>query len=219
MANHGYINRDGKDLSAWSIARGLVKCYGLTTPFSMFLSYTTFLLLRKFPPVDLYEIGKHGAVEHNASLVHRDTSAGDKYAPIEVDKELLAEFVKDARTEVEVETSGKKLEKLSLLTIPDVGRARVRREKVSPLDAVHAEIARGEVAIILGVWETKAKTKEGMDVTGTRMDWLERWLGEERLPDDWSPTRGVGLFETMKRAKAIKLAAEAVRAAEAAKKD
>ncbi|KAF6754055.1 hypothetical protein DFP72DRAFT_990574 [Ephemerocybe angulata] len=219
MANHGYIPRDGKALSGWQIVRGLVNCYGLTTPFSIFLSYTTFLLLKKLGRrIDLYEIGEHGVVEHDASLVHRNTGTGEKYAPIDIDKDLLAKFVKEARTEVEVEVEvdGKKeLETLNLLTIADVGRARVRREKESPpLDAKHAEIARGEVAIILGVWETKTK-----DVTGTRMDWLERWLGEERLPDGWKPARAVGMFETVRRAKAIRAATEAVRAAEAAKTD
>ncbi|KAJ3510274.1 heme-thiolate peroxidase [Coprinellus aureogranulatus] len=218
MANHGYIPRNGKNVSASQIAQGLVDCYGLTKPFSMFLSYTTFLALRHFRPIDLYEIGRHGVVEHNASLIHHNTPPGETYAPIEIDRELLAEFVKDARTEVEVavETpSGEKqIEKQTLITTEDVGRARVRREKDSPLDALHAEIARGEVAIIMGVWETKTEK-----ATGTRIDWLERWLGEERLPDGWRPTRAMGLLDTMKRAKAIKKAAEEIRAAERKKKE
>ncbi|KAJ2927825.1 heme-thiolate peroxidase, partial [Candolleomyces eurysporus] len=217
MANHGYLPRDGKRITAWQIVKGLRECYGLTTGFSIFLSYVTWIVLRRVGPVDLYEIGKHNAVEHDASLVHHDTPAGETYAPIEIDRELLDEFVKEARTEVEVDVPSSdpekpKKEKLSLLTIADVGRARVRREKQSPpLSKFHAEIARGEVAIILGVWETKTK-----EVTGTRMDWLKVWLGEEKLPEGWRPTKQVGMFETMKRAKGIKLASEAVRSQEGA---
>lgn len=159
-------------------------------------------------------------VEHDASIVHRNTPPGETYAPIEVDRELLAEFVKEARTEVEVEVETvtadgqkkkeKQKQKLTLLTTADVGRARVRRERESPLDAIHAEIARGEVAIIMAVWETE--TEEG--VSGTRMDWLERWLGEERLPEGWRPIKRVGLFDTMKQGKPIKKAADAIWAAE-----
>ncbi|TEB24437.1 Cloroperoxidase [Coprinellus micaceus] len=218
MANHGYIPRDGKKISAWQIVQGLVDCYGLTKPFAIFLSYTTFLVLRHFKRIDLYEIGKHGVVEHDASIVHRNTPPGETYAPIEIDRELLAEFVKEARAEVEVEVEtadGKKeIEKQTLLTTADVGRARVRREKESPLDAIHAEIARGEVAIIMAVWETKTEK-----ATGTRIDWLERWLGEERLPDGWRPTKRVGLFDTMKQGKPIKKAADAIWEAEKKKKD
>ncbi|KAJ2915988.1 heme-thiolate peroxidase, partial [Candolleomyces efflorescens] len=215
MANHGYIPRDGKRITPWQIVKGLRECYGLTTGFSIFLSYVTWIILRKIGPVDLYEIGKHNAVEHDASLVHHNTPAGEIYAPIEIDRELLDEFEKEARTEVEVDVPTSdpektRKEKLSLLTITDVGRARVRREKESPLDKVHAEIARGEVAIILGVWETKTK-----EVTGTRMDWLKLWLGEEKLPEGWRPTKKVGMFETMKRAKGIRTAAEAIRKEEA----
>lgn len=210
--------RDGKKISAWQIVQGLKSCYGLTTPFAMFLSYTTFVVLRHFGRMNLYDIGKHGVVEHNASLIHHDTPPGETYAPIEIDRKLLAEFVKDAGTEVEVEVEApsgeKEVQKQTLITTEDVGRARVRREKDSPLDAIHAEVARGEVAIIMGVWETKTEK-----VTGTRIDWLERWLGEERLPEGWRPTKAMGLFDTMKRAKAIKKAAAAIREAERTKKD
>lgn len=218
MANHGYIPRDGKNISAGQIVDGLVDCYGLTRGFARFLSYTTFIVLRHFRRINLYEIGKHGVVEHDASLVHHNTPPGEKYAPIDIDRELLAEFVKEARTEVEVEVENidgkRESQKLTLLTPEDVGRARVRREKDSPLDAIHAEIARGEVAIIMAVWETKTEK-----VTGTRIDWLERWLGEERLPDGWRPTKSVGLLDTKRYGTPIKKAADAIREAEKKKAD
>jgi len=45
------------------------------------------------------------------------------------------------------------LEKRSRNDAEDVARARIRRENESPvLDILHAEIARGEMAIALGVW-------------------------------------------------------------------
>ncbi|EAU82400.2 hypothetical protein CC1G_06710 [Coprinopsis cinerea okayama7 len=214
MANHGYINRDGKNLSAWSIAKGLRECYGLTMPFSIFLSYTTFLLLRKFRPIDLYEIGKHGVVEHNASLVHHDTPPGQIYAPIEIDQGLVEAVVKDAQTvvEAEVEVDGVKQKKTeTLYSIFDMGRSRVRREKESPpLTSVQAKIARGELAIIQAVWEKKVGEK-----VGSPIEWIKRWLGEERLPDGWKPDREVGFVATNTRNKAIQKAMEEIRKQEA----
>ncbi|TFK17999.1 hypothetical protein FA15DRAFT_604107 [Coprinopsis marcescibilis] len=202
MANHGYISRDGKNLSAWDIASGLVECYGLTTPFAIFLSYTTFLLLRLFRRIDLFEIGRHGVVEHDASLVHHDTPEGQEFAPIEIDRDLLEVFERDAQTEVEieVEVAGiKTLQKQILLSTFDVARARVRREKeCRPVGHIAAEIARGEMAIILAVWEQKVGDKAGAPI-----EWIKTWLGEERLPEGWRADRQVGLFDTRNRAKAI----------------
>lgn len=221
MANHGYISRSGKKLGAWEITQGLKACYGLTTPFAIFLTYTTFFLLRKNPlgSIDLYEIGKHGPVEHDASLVHHDTPAGEEYAPIDIDLKLVDEVVADAQTvveeEVEVEVEGKKQKQkvqTTLYSTSDVGRSRVRREKLSsPLSAKSAEIARGEVAIILGVWEKQVGDKKGAPI-----EWIKQWLSEEKLPEGWSAKPGsFGLSGTRERAKAIKAAAEAIREEEA----
>ncbi|KAH6899513.1 Chloroperoxidase [Coprinopsis sp. MPI-PUGE-AT-0042] len=204
MANHGFISRSGKKLGAWEITQGLKACYGLTTPFAMFLSYTTFFLLRKNPlgSIDLYEIGKHGPVEHDASLVHHDTPAGEEYAPIAIDLKLVDEVVADAQT-------------TTLYSAEDVGRSRVRREKLSPpLSPKSAEIARGEVAIILDVWEKKVGDKKGAPI-----EWIKQWLSEERLPEGWSAKpRSFGLSGTRERAKAIKAAAEKIREDEAKEK-
>jgi Peroxidase, family 2 len=213
-------SRSGKKLGAWEISQGLKACYGLTTPFAIFLSYTTFFLLRKNPlgSIDLYDIGKHGPVEHDASLVHHDTPAGEEYAPIDIDLKLVDEVVADAQTvveeEVEVEVDGKKEKQkvtTTLYSTEDVGRSRVRREKLSPpLSSKAAEVARGEVAIILGVWEKKVGDKKGAPI-----DWIKQWLSEERLPEGWSAKPGsFGLKGTRERAKAIKAAAEAIRAKE-----
>ncbi|KAJ6596153.1 hypothetical protein DFH09DRAFT_858156, partial [Mycena vulgaris] len=62
-------------------------------------------------------------------------------------------------------------------------QTRLRREKLSkPLDAMHAEIARGERAIILGVWQQSIGGRKGAP-----LPWMRTWLGEERLPEGWRP--------------------------------
>ncbi|PPQ75923.1 hypothetical protein CVT24_002505 [Panaeolus cyanescens] len=220
MANHGYIPRDGKNLSASAIKTGLQECYGLSTPLAAFLTYVGFLILGKFRPISLHDIGVHGKIEHNASLVHGDTPEGEVYAPIKIHQDLLDKFlqqdVKPSKAEVEATAGGADIEKKWLLNFEDVARARVRREKeCHPVNAVHQEIARGEMAIILGVWETQA---EGGGKVGAPAEWIRRWLGEERLPDGWSPTRVQGFFDVVKRAKSIKLTADKFRAEEAAQK-
>ncbi|KAF9269717.1 Cloroperoxidase [Marasmius fiardii PR-910] len=100
-----------------------------------------------------------------------------------------------------------------LVSSADVGRMRVRREEeIAPkkMDNFHAEIARGEMAVILGVWEeTHSETKK----MGVPLPYLLTWLGQERLPESWEPKRTQGLLDVIRRAKEIRTAAEAIRKA------
>ncbi|KAG5352826.1 hypothetical protein C0989_000277 [Termitomyces sp. Mn162] len=214
MANHGYIARDGKNLSPWDLACGLKACYNLSTPLALFLSIGGFLLLRRIRNVDLHEIGRHGRIEHDASLVHRDTPKGQKYAPIEIERGLVDMLLVEAKTGDEEGEGLEYGDKRILMDATDVARARVRREKQCPqLDNMHAEIARGEMGIILGVWETHAGTNVGVPV-----EWMREWIGHERLPSEWKPTHVQGLLDVVSRAKAIRTAMEGFRAAEVGKK-
>jgi hypothetical protein len=167
------------------------------------------MIIRKFGRTNLFDIGKHGAVEHNASLVHHDTPEGQKFAPIEIDQKLVEDLCADVKPDVkECEEN----EAMWLMNYEDVARARIRREKeCGPIDGVHAEIARGEMAIILGVWETKTKNK-----TGIPMEYFKRWISEERMPDGWKPDHVQGFMDVVNRSKSIKNAAGQLRKDEAA---
>jgi len=86
--------RDGKNLSVMDIVRGR---YSLSTLCAMFLSFVGFLALGKFGRIELYEIGKHGVIEHDGSLVHHDTPKNHIYAPIEIDHSLVDAMVSDVK--------------------------------------------------------------------------------------------------------------------------
>jgi hypothetical protein len=205
MANHGYINRDGKNLSAWHIHRGLKACYGLSTPLALFLAYVGFAMLWRLWPIELFHIGQHNAIEHNASLVHHDTPPHKKYAPTQIDQNLVEDLINDVKDGATGDVKTEDYQ--TLMDATDVARARIRREKeCGPVDNVHAEIARGEMAIILGVWETHTQDKAGIPT-----EWMRRWISHEQLPDGWRPTRKQGLWDTIQRSKTIRLAMEEMR--------
>jgi Peroxidase, family 2 len=179
---------------------GLRAGYNLSFPLALFLSVGGFFLLKRIRNLSLYDIGKHGAVEHDASLVHRDTPSGQKFAPIEVQEGLVSELIKDAKTGSEEGEGPEAGDRRTLMDASDVARARIRREKCSPtLDGMHAEIARGEMAIILGVWETRAGSNVGVPV-----EWMREWIGHERFPSGWKATHVQGLFDVIRRSKAIR---------------
>lgn len=89
------------------------------------------------------------------------------------------------------------------LTTMNVAEARVRREREEvragkqPLDGVHAEIARGEMAIALGMFSHE---EDGIPAAT-----LKCWMKDERLPDGWKPTHIQGLLNTVFRSLLLRI--------------
>ena len=138
-------------------------------------------LLGQLGSFALNDLARHNHIEHDASLVHDDTPGRDEYAPIAPNSTLVEQFLAQAKDG-------------HFMTIEDVARARVWRESQCPvLNHLHAEIARGEMAIALGLFNQLNSDKMGIPV-----DMLRVWLSEERLPDGWKPTHTQGLLETIR---------------------
>ncbi|THV06226.1 Cloroperoxidase [Dendrothele bispora CBS 962.96] len=242
MANHGYISRDGRELSFSDIYSGLMACYGLSAALAFVLTIGGFLLIKRSPIrlpswfpffgkvtnpdgsktpagiLDLHLIGLHGGVEHDASLVHHDTKPEQRYPPLEIDESWVTDLVGDVQPAVngyDKMTATKKSGsiwrtfatdnyKSTLVSAADVGYMRKRREReILPkkLDGVHAEIARGEMAIVLGMWDHTSNGKSGIP-----LPWLLTFLAEEKLPENgtWRPKHKQGLLDVVKRSKAIR---------------
>jgi hypothetical protein len=218
MANHGYIPRDGQNVTASDIHHGLQKCYGLNNFFAAFLSYGGYLAVSKLgKAIPLYEIGRHNRVEHDASLVHHNTPKGEEYAPIQIDNGLVDAMFRDIRpTAEEVDVMKAQGEEGAfLLGLEDVARVRVRREKdAGPLNRVQARVARGEIAIAHKVFGTTVGGKMGIPA-----DLLRTWIQEERLPDGWKPTHPTGFFDMLSGDNQILQFVNQIRAEESKKRD
>jgi hypothetical protein len=131
-------------------------------------------------PISLHELAQHGRIEHDASLVHKNTTTGHIYAPARCDTILLDGLLEDH----------------DFLTLDGVAKRRVELERVSKLDFTHQEVARGEWALVLDVLGRKYEGK-------VPTDFLRIWLKENRFPDGWKPTHEQGLWATVKKAWAI----------------
>ncbi|KAN0125905.1 heme-thiolate peroxidase [Russula decolorans] len=182
LANHNYLPHDGKELNASNITHALEEGYGLSGQLANFLVIGGIALLGQVGSFGLNDLARHNRIEHNASLVHDDTKPRDEYAPIPPNPELVKQFMEEVKDG-------------QFVTVEDVARARVWRESQCPaLNNFQAEIARGEMAIALGLFsESESDThKQGIPV-----DLLRAWFSEERLPDGWKPSHTQGLFETI----------------------
>ncbi|KAI9465870.1 Cloroperoxidase [Lactarius psammicola] len=188
LANHGYLPRDGKQLTAPILIHALQEGYGLSTPLAHFLVHGGIFLLGQKGAFGLNDLARHNRIEHDASLVHDDTKGRDEYAPISPSSNMVMNLLAQA-------------EDGHVLTAEDVARARVERESQCPvLNNLHAEIARGEMAIALGLFgQENADHQEGVP-----LDMLREWLVDERLPEGWKPTHTQGLLQTIRTAREIR---------------
>jgi hypothetical protein len=178
---------DGKQLSAPLLIHALQEGYGLSTPFAQFFVHGSIFLLGQVGTFCLKDLARHNRIEHDASLGHGDTKDRDEYAPISPDLSLVKKLLLQSKDG-------------QVLTAEDIARARVDRESECPaLDGLHAEIARGEMATVLGVFgQGDAKH------FGVPLDMLREWFTEERLPEGWKPMHTVGLLHTLRTASELR---------------
>ncbi|KAJ8519978.1 heme-thiolate peroxidase [Pleurotus djamor] len=189
LANHGYLPHSGRGISHSDLFNGLRDGYGLTYPLASILTFGTYALLRQVPPLSLTDISRVRGVEHNCSLVHDDVPRGGEYPASTPNACLLNKLVHDSRNSLTLDIEG-------------IARARVRREASFEyrannltLDALHAEIARGEMALVLGI------LGDGQEIP---LATLRRFFEDERLPDNWAPKHSQGLLRTAFTAQKIK---------------
>jgi len=186
LANHGYLPRDGCNISAQDFMDALqsTNTYNISGQLAIVLACGGLFMLHKLPPgthITLHDLAKHGRIEHNASIVHKDTATGNKYAPTRCDTVLLNNFLEDKE----------------FLTLDDIAKHRVELENVSKLDPVHQEIARGEWALVSDIF---GRAHEGKIPTEP----LRIWLKENRFPEGWKPTHQQGLWATTTKSWAIR---------------
>ena len=179
---------DGKQLTALILIRALQEGYGLSTPLAHFLVHGGIFLLGQTGAFCLKDLARHNRIEHDASLVHDDTKGRDEYAPISPNLWLVKRLLLQSKDG-------------QVLTAKDFARARVERESECPvLDGLHSKIARGEIAISLGLFG-----QENAGHCGVPLDMLREWLTEERLPEGWKPTHTQGLLQTIRTARDIRV--------------
>jgi hypothetical protein len=168
--SHTGRHHSGKDLHFTDVLAAIKTYYGLDTTFATILTMGGVLACghvgidgAKF---DLHDLARHNRIEHDGSLTHGETVTGDQYAPITVDHAAIERALAHSSDGGQT------------MTLEDFASARVEAEGDKPLDAIHARIGRGEVALTL------LTMGDGERVTTDR---LRAWYGDERLPDGYTP--------------------------------
>ncbi|KAI0758969.1 Chloroperoxidase [Fomes fomentarius] len=219
LANHGYLPHDGRNLTQAQLVSALSKVYNISSGFGSVLALGGLLLCGHKKPgltlartVDLHDLARHNAIEHDGSLVHDDApEPKSEFAPTAVDPALLQQLLDSAADDA------------GWLRLGDLCHAQVRRQTPGasrPLDALHTTFAKGELALLfeamgVSVEEAKRLPAQGGDGAAKVVPkrFLEQWLGEERLPDGWvRPVAAIGHTILHARVQEIGKLEDAIRA-------
>ncbi|KAH8815588.1 Chloroperoxidase [Xylogone sp. PMI_703] len=93
LANHGYLPRDGKDISHDRLIAALM-CTKMTATWATIISNPIFSTLGHDGKFDLRDLRKHNILEHDASLSRLDFKQGDNYT---CQKNMVEDLIKDAK--------------------------------------------------------------------------------------------------------------------------
>ncbi|KAF8600910.1 Cloroperoxidase [Ceratobasidium sp. AG-I] len=165
LANHGHLPHDGKNISWFRLVSAIRRVYNFSFLHAAVLSTAGVHACGNWFTLSLTlaDLAAPGKLEHDASIAHLDLPADVNVPAPEVIEELITHS-KDGKT----------------LTFHDLAEARIKREEIiaQPLDDFTAAIACGEAINFL------RSMGDGATVSVER---ARIWLGEERLPDDYSP--------------------------------
>jgi hypothetical protein len=184
--------RDGLEIDRATMVYALQQGFALTYIHAWFITTSGYLITGQWKHMSLFDLCRHDGIEHNASLAHADTVAGEEYAPEAFESALVSELAEHS-------TDGG-----HTLNIRGVAQARVLREEESMIDVLHAEIARGEVGLVLDIFGGRRRR---VDLTQ-----LREWFKYERFPEGWCPSRQQSLVRTMLTSQMIKQNMIALRA-------
>jgi len=178
LANHGYINRDGKAVPFIQLVKALQEVYNLSLPHSLILALGCYFKVGNGLHLDLHNMARHNAIEHDFSLAHRDAAPGAAFAPTDVDPAMLDAFLAHSADGTHV-------------TVADLAAARVAREGASRLPSFFEFLARSEVLVMIEVFGKEV----GAGLRAARIEDIRTWIGEERLPTGYTkPEKQVGLL-------------------------
>jgi hypothetical protein len=170
--------RSGKNIGLFQLITALRQVYHLSLPVAAVMSFVGIFVCGHGFSLDLDGLAAHNKLEHDASLVHLDAPEGCSKAPTTVDPDLLRSFLSTATPD-------------HGLSEDDFARTRCAREEKKPLGALLADFAKGEAALTLLLM-----ANENGEVP---VETLERWWGEERLPDGWQRPHSPITFAKIRR--------------------
>jgi len=187
LANHGYLPRDGRNVSVIQLVQAIRDVYHFSWLLALMLAAVGVIACGNGWTVNLHDLAKHNIIEHDGSMVHRDSPSETPFASVAVDRSLLYGMLR--------------ISPLPTLSLEDFAAVRALRDATlrRPLSKIHARIAYSEAILaflVLSTQDQQRRTNQNVDDKVVPKSFLEDWLGEEKLPNGWMrPLRAIGILE------------------------
>jgi len=172
MANHGILPHDGKNIKFTEMNQKIRETYNFSPSFCLFVpNYAANMLNKSYSKdtFDLVELDLHNGIEHDASLCREDT-----YIQPDQSKPHLP-FIRELLDSA----TGKDADGKAVLTIEDLSRFSTKR-RVEARET-NPEFTLGKIHKTFG--SSNASTM--LTIMGGRVEDLEAFLVDERIPDGW----------------------------------
>jgi len=172
LANHGFLPRDGYNITRTKLTSALQNVYNLSSVFANILTMAAILQDGHDSMVSLAELNTHGPIEHDASMTRLDFYFGDNHG---LNQDLYADLLSASTDGV-------------VLTKDDFAAYQSRRLN----DSLHNNptfthgakqklILAGEPQLILAVFGQTDGTTYNVSLEN-----IKAVFGHEMLPSDWS---------------------------------
>ena len=175
LANHGYINRDGRNVTDEAIKDAFKNVFGMGDGITNLLMKQLKDLKRPDGNLDLNALRKHNAVEHDASLVHDDDALGPNWV---VNQTLVEEMISYSADK-------------QFMTPKDVGLFRKHRQQECKRTNSHYEFGPRQQVISFMQASTLINVLGRNDKVP--VEYLRTFLGQERLPTGFVARSGKDL--------------------------
>ncbi|KAK5656903.1 hypothetical protein OQA88_4454 [Cercophora sp. LCS_1] len=194
LANHGYLPRDGKNISLTRLVSGFKESINLAPDATLIVGIKALQASStgNFFTLNLDDLNKHGVIEHDGSLTRHDFHSGNNHT---FSPELFAAFIAHFPGE--------------LISIEAAARARKDRlvvaEKTNPEFKMSSDDTRFSFIETASYLMVFAKGVNGEAKT----EWVRKWFEDERLPyeEGWKRSEkqlGVGdLLAIQKKVEAV----------------
>lgn len=181
LANHGYISRDGKDISLKEMQDGFEAAINLEPAFSVgpFGVGVTASTTGRNDTLNLHDLLKHNLIEHDASLSRKDAYFGNA---LDFDPEVWAvtsavwRNTKAKTVSIEAAAKGR---------LAAIARSTIENPEYN-LTTTGEAAGLGETALFVAIMGDKV---EG----NARVDWVDIFFRESRLPfaEGWTRSKEV----------------------------
>ncbi|KAG8844924.1 hypothetical protein FRB91_002217 [Serendipita sp. 411] len=185
LANHNHLPHNGRNIGFLQLVSALRGVYGVSLPLATVLTAGGVILCGHGFKLDLDALCRHNAIEHDASMVHRDVAetGGGNLASNKPDQDLIRAIIDSSNGHN--------------VTLENLILAKARREQQAHIDGTPGHgYSKGYLSTIShGEPVLAAELISRPGGQGIPVEWFKTWFGEERLPDEFKKHRTLGLME------------------------